>query len=271
MDALLTWLLTTFEFFASGLGILLIGAVAVAMLLTWEWHILLLGVWVIQLGVTVLVTQVHGVDREWVQVQLLVMTIGVAMLFLSARQVRFALPYQRPGSWLVRSVAVALLVLCWRLFHVELALPVVAPSLAQLFLWLSVCAMIMLGLGDAPLSTGVALLLWLIPVQAFLQILLPEFRLFVLIGMIQILSTLACSYLMLTARLPVTVTPSVPTDIAFPTPPPFPPALVRSSSATPERPPDPRLLPNGSRQQPLPTARPEGTRGEPPIVSRNAS
>jgi len=266
---LITWLLTTFNFFASGLGILTLGAVAVVMLLFWDWRLFLSGLWVIQLGVAVLVSRVYGINQEWVQVQILVNTICVAMLCLSAYQIRFALPYQQPGSWLVRTMAITLLLLCWRLFDFELTLPMLAPPLAQLFLWLAVCALIMLGLGDAPLSTGTALLLWFIPVQAFIQILLPEFRLFVLIGMIQILSALASSYLMLTARLPVVATASMPTDIAFPATLPFPLSLPAPATARPA-PPVRQFPPSGQppSAQPL---RPENARGEPPVAPRNAS
>lgn len=269
MESLITWLLTNFTFFASGLGILTIGAVAVLMLFLWEWRSFLVGLCVIQLGVVVLVTYVHQVELKWAQVQILVTTLSAAMLFLSARQIRFALPYQRPGSWFIRLIAVTLLLICWRLFDVDLALPVVAAPLAQLFLWLAVCALITLGLSDAPLSTAVAILLWFMPVQAFIQILLPEFRLFVLIGIVQLLSALACSYLMLAARLPATVTTVRPTDMTFPRAARAPrPAL----SPLPELPkPTPRLLPTGNRQQPVAAMRTDSTRHEPPIAPREAS
>lgn len=261
MDPLFTWLLTTFDFFASGLGIVGIGAVAVAMLLFWDWRLLLLGLGVIQLGVVVLMTKVHQASLEWVQVQVLVITLCVAIFFLSARQIRVALAYQRPGSWFVRVMAVTLLLVCWRLFDFALPLPVIAPPIAQLFLWLSVFALVMLGLGDAPLSTGVALLLWLIPVQGLIQILLPEFRLFVLIGMIQILTALACSYLMLTARQPAVETAAIPTDIAFPTP------MLRALPPPPNRvEPSPRLLPDSDRQQSIVPP----LTGEPPVAPRKA-
>lgn len=269
MESLLTWLLTTFNFFASGLGILIIGALAVAMLLFWEWRLLLIGLCLIQLGVVVLLTKVHQVDQQWAQMQILITILCAAMLLLSARQIRFVLPYQRPGSLLVRLMAVTLLLICWRFFDFEVTLPVLAPVLAQLFLWIALCALIMLGLGDAPLSTGVALLLWFIPVQGFIQVLLPEFRLFVLIGIIQILSALACSYLMLAARRPEMSTVVIPTDVNFPTTGLFPRALP---APPPERPPQsPRLLPSGERQQTLVSARSEAVRREPPVQPREAA
>ena len=268
MESFIAWLLTTFSFFASGLGILTLGAVALVMLLLWEWRLLLLGLWVIQLGVVVLVVKVHQVDLQWAQVQMLVTTLCAAMLFLSARQIRVALAYQRPGSVLVRLMAVTLLLICWRFFDFEVSLPLLAPVLAQLFLWIALCALIMLGLGDAPLSTGIALLLWFIPVQAFIQVLLPEFRLFVLIGMSQLLSALACSYLMLAARQPAMHTAVIPTDVSFPLTTAFPRALP----APPERrQPAPRLLPNGGKPQPLAGPRPETVRRDPPVTPREVA
>jgi hypothetical protein len=267
MDSLFTWLLATFNFFASGMGILAIGGIAIAMILLWEWRLFLLGLCVIQLGVVVLLAKVHHVTLEWVQVQMLTSTLSAAILFLSARQIRFALPYQRPGSGFVHIMAVILLLICWPLFNVQLPLPLLAPPIARLFLWLSVCALIMLGLGDAPLSTGVALLLWLIPVQGFLEVLLPEFRLFVLIGMIQILSALACSYLMLAARQPVVTKRSTETDIAFPASPSRSlPSLGTGRPLQPQR-----LLPSGIRSSLPAPSRSEGEQSEQPLTPRNAS
>lgn len=269
MEALITWLLTNFTFFASGLGILTIGAIAMLMIFFWEWRSSLVALCVIQLGVAVLVTQVHQVEVKWAQVQILVTTLSAAMLMLSARQIRFALPYQRPGSWFMRLVAVMLLIICWRFFDLDLALPAVAPPLAQLFLWLAVCALMMLGLSDAPLSTAIALLLWFMPVQAFIQILLPEFRLFVLIGIVQLLSALACSYLMLSARLPETVTVARPTDMTFPRTTPTPRPAFPPLPELPKVP--PRLLPTGGRQQPVAAVRAESGHREPPVTPREAS
>lgn len=268
MDSFIPWLLTTFAFFASGLGILTMCAVAITMVLLWDWRSFLVGLCVIQLGIVVVVDTIYGVELKWTQVQILVTTLSAAMFFLSARQIRFALAYQRPGSWFVRLLAVTLLLICWRLFDVELPLPAVAGPLAQLFLWLAVCAMVILGLSDAPLSTGVALLLWFMPVQAFIQILLPEFRLFVLIGIVQLLSALACSYLMLAARLPAVVTATLATDPTFP-------PLLTARPALPSLPdlpsPAPRLLPTGGRQQSMAAMRPENNRREPPVAPREAS
>ncbi|MEZ4622813.1 MAG: hypothetical protein R2867_45955 [Caldilineaceae bacterium] len=67
------------------------------------------------------------------------------------------------------------------------------------------------------------MLLWFIPIQAFIQVLLPDQRLFVFIGMAELLIALACSYLLLAYRMPLRRFSTVMTDVSFPaegTPPP---------------------------------------------------
>jgi len=71
--------------------------------------------------------------------------------------------------------------------------------------------------GDDPFFTGVALLLWCIPVQAIVEILLPIPQLFILIDIIEIVVALACSYLMLTARTLNLEENTVVTDLTFAT------------------------------------------------------
>ncbi len=202
LDLFTGWLFTQLDFFASGLGILLIGALALLTVLLWEWRLTLVSLFVIQVGVAILAGKVHGLALQWASVQIMVMALALLMLLLSAQQVRPALQQQRPGSWPVRLSAAVLLLISWQFLEVDLALPMIAPRIAQLFFWLALCGLVLLGLSDTPFFTGIALLLWFMPVQAFIEILLPQHRLFVFIGMIELLVTLACSYLMLAQRLP---------------------------------------------------------------------
>lgn len=203
LDLFTGWLFTQLDFFASGLGILLIGATALLTILLWEWRLTLIGIMVIQVGVAILVSKVHALTLQWASVQLLVTALAVLMLLLSAQQVRPALGQQRPGSWPVRLSAAILLVISWQFLDVDFALPIVAPQIAQLFLWLALCGLVLLGLSDTPFFTGIALLLWFMPIQALIEILLPQYRLFIFIGMLELLVLLACSYLMLAQRLPL--------------------------------------------------------------------
>lgn len=216
IDTLVAQLLANLGFFATGFGLLVIGGTALLTILLWEWRLTLLGLVAVQLGVAVLVTRIHGLPTEWASVQLMVTALAAAMLALSARQVRPALRVQRPGSFVVRLCGIVLLLVGWQFVELDLQLPGLTPQEVSLFSWLVLCAFVMLGFGDSPLYTGVALLLWLIPVQAFIQVLLPDQRLFVLIGIGQIFLALACSYLLLAQRLPALSTNRVLTDMTFP-------------------------------------------------------
>ncbi len=213
---LITPLLPHLSFFATGLGLLSIGGLALLIILFWEWHFTLAGLFVIQLGVAVLATQIHALPPQWGTVQLMVSALAAAMLLLSARQVRQAHPQQRPGSFVIRFSAVTLLAVSWQFVDFDIALPLLTVPETDLFLWLILCAFVMLGLSDSPLYTAVALLLWLIPVQVFIQLILPEQRLFVFIGIAELLVALSCSYLLLAQRLPERTAHNVLTDITFP-------------------------------------------------------
>ncbi|MEZ4864359.1 MAG: hypothetical protein R3C14_23805 [Caldilineaceae bacterium] len=263
MESLFTWLLTTFNVFASGIGIIVIGATALLIILWWGWRLFLLGLITIQTGIVVLVAKNYGLSAEWAMVQMLVTTLAALMLLLSAQQVKGALTAQRPGALLVRLMAVGLLLMSWQLFDLELPLPLLSPQIAQLFLWLGLCSMVLLGLSDAPFYTGIALLLWFMPVQAFIQILLPEHRLFILIGMVQILVALSCSYLTLTDRVPVIRRAVAMTDSTYPVAANAPRPLL--PGPTQSLPPQDTLRPQPTQRPPRPT--PDRT-GEHPLLAR---
>jgi hypothetical protein len=104
----------------------------------------------------------------------------------------------------------------WGLAEVNLPLPLVAPPLADLFVWLTLCVLVMLGLSDNPLFATVALLMWLIPVQVVAAIIVNSPALVALIGMLTLLLALAGSYLMLVEQVSVEQSRPVVTDITFP-------------------------------------------------------
>ena len=217
MEALLTSLFLKLNFFATGLGLLLIGALAMSIILFWSWRWALLSLLAVQTGVAVLVMQVHGAAQDWAALQIGVMALCLLLLALSAQQVQATFALRRPGSWLLRGLTLLLLLASWRVFNLKLAIPAISPQIMPLFLWLGVCTLILLSLGDDPFFIAIALLLWCVPVQAMVEILLPAPQLFMLINIIEIVMTLACSYLMLTARAPSFVEQTVVTDLSFPT------------------------------------------------------
>jgi hypothetical protein len=77
--------------------------------------------------------------------------------------------------------------------------------------------LILMGLSDDPLFTGVAMLLWCVPAQAVVWVLLGIPALIALIGIAELAVALACSYLVLSAQQPAENKQAVLTDIAFPT------------------------------------------------------
>lgn len=214
MEALLALLFWKLSFFASGLGLIVIGAVATSIILFWEWRWAFISLLVVQTGVCILVMNVHGAPQDWAALQIIVMALCVLLLALSAQQIYPAMSKRRPGSWLLRGMALLLLLASWQIFNLKLALPLISPKILPLFLWLGLCTLVLLSLSDDAFFTGIALLLWCIPVQAMIEILLPMPQLFILVNILEIMLALACSYLVLTGRAPVPEE-QVTTDLTF--------------------------------------------------------
>ncbi len=259
IDLLFERFLAQFDFFATGLGLLLIAGVATTIFLLWEWRSALAALLVIQLGVVVLMVNVHLLSTGWAWVQLVIMALCTLILGLSASQMRSRQATRPPGPILLRFLVLILLLASLRVFDLHLSLPLLNPSVVRLFLWLGLCALTTLALSDSPFSTGVALLLWCVPIHAIIELIVPGHSLFVLIGMMQIVITLACSYLLLIDITPLTETRAVATDLAFPDA-----RLARPALPGPER----RLLPDRTSTN-LPVS-PASTSTDTPIVARGS-
>jgi hypothetical protein len=223
MEELTSALLARLDFFTSGLGVLSLGTLAALILLLWDWRLALASLLVIQVGVAALAVRIEGLPVAWAGVQLGVITLCVLLLGLSAYQVPTRQILRPPGGWLLRLLVLVLLLVSWRAFDLNVTVPLLAPAVGRLFVWLALCALLLLSLGDSPLYTGLALLLWCIPVQAIVEVFVPGHNLFVLIGMAEIALALTCSYLLLVAAAPVPQPAVVLTDIAFPAPSTHPP------------------------------------------------
>lgn len=228
--------------------------------LLWEWRSALVALIVLQVGVAALMVKVHGLTVEWAAVQIMVILLCTLLLSLSAWRMRDGQAAHSPGPWLLRLMVLALLLASWRVFDLHISLPMLNPPIVRLFVWLALCALTTLALGDSPFFTGVALLLWCVPIQAVVELLLPGHNLFVIIGMVEITVTLACSYLLLIDLTPKLEPVSVVTDSTFverPTPLPALPG--------PERP----LLPERSSARPQPL-RPNSAAPDSPAVVRGS-
>lgn len=215
MERLFEPLLTQLPFFATGLGVIALGAVAVGMLLMWGWRSALFGLVLIQIGVASLMVQVHRLSLQWGGVQILTTLLCVSLLGLSARQMRSRQAARPPGSWLLRLLVVVMLLASWRVFDIHLAIPLLNPSVERLFLWLSLCALTFLALSDSPFFVAISLLSWSIVMQAVVELLAPGTGLYAIIGMAQIVVALACSYLLLIDLAPAPKPKPIPTDMTF--------------------------------------------------------
>jgi hypothetical protein len=204
------------DFFATGAGLLIIGASAALIVLAWDWRVSLVGLFLIQVGIAALGVALHSVSAQWAALQIIVMLLCLLILALSAQQVHEARALHQAGNWLVRFMALVLLVLAWRVIDVMVPLPELGSSTTALVGWLVLCTLLILGLSDSPFFTAVAFLLWMIPAQTLLAVLIPSSNLFAVIGGVELLIALACSYLILLDRAPGLDRKFVVTDIVFP-------------------------------------------------------
>ena len=171
-------LFSSLSFIASGGGILFVGALAAAIVLFWDWRVALICLFLVQLSLAALMTRVHGAPVQWGMVQTLVIGLCCIMLALSAMQVRLSQGGRQSGNWLFRGLILALLIAGWRILDVQVSLPLVNPQLTQLLSWLALIA---------------------------------------LLGLVEIVLGLTCSYLILAERLARSTTRPILTDVVFPT------------------------------------------------------
>jgi hypothetical protein len=204
------------DFFATGSGLLVTAAGAAFIVLLWEWRTALVGLFVVQLGVATLGVERYGVEAQWAALELVIMLLMLAMLAMSIVQTEQPRSLHQAGNWLVRLLALVLMILAWRVIELNIPVPVFGPSAVSLFGWLALCALLILGLGDNPFFSAIGLLLWLTSAQTLLAVLIPSANLFALIGGIQVLVALACSYLILLDHAPDPNRTLVLTDIVFP-------------------------------------------------------
>jgi hypothetical protein len=209
-------LLNFLTFFSTSFGLMVVGMVAAAMILFWEWRLALAGLFVVQVGVATVAVQVEKVPAEWAGVMTAVTALTCLILALSAQQVPKPVSLRQSGSFLLRAMVLVLIFLAWRAMSGSIRIPELVPQITALFVWLGLCVLVMLALSDNPLFYAVALLLWCVPAQAVAGVLLGIPALIALIGMIELVIALACSYLVLTDQLPVVEQRPVLTDITFP-------------------------------------------------------
>ena len=205
------------RFFDSSSGTLVIGLVAAIMIVIWDWRASLLGLIVIQLGIATLAVTRQGMEPQWAFIQTLVILLCALSISMSAAQSRPGGSFRQSGNWVLRILVLMLLVVCWRLFDFEFPIPLVDPDLNVLIVWLAVCALLMMSLSDNALFTGTALLLWMVSTQVAVIVLWPIPSLIIVLGGLELLLALGCSYLLLIENFTGAQKAVVMTDISFPT------------------------------------------------------
>jgi hypothetical protein len=190
------------SFFTTGQGVLLLGLMAAAVVLLWDWRVALGALFVIQLGVAALVVGIEGVPAQTMVVQVLVIGLCCLMLATSGVQVHLARSGRQSGGWFFRLLVLSLLAIALESLEFRFILPEIAPAITRIFGWIALIALLMLSLGDNPLFTSVALLIWSVLGQAIAAIYVPIPEIAVAIGLVELALGLACSYLVVAEGLP---------------------------------------------------------------------
>lgn len=204
------------NFFGGTTGFVLITAMTALIIVLWEWRLALLGLFGVQVGVAAAAVSVGQLPSEWAGVMVLVTGLACLILALSAQQMTRTTTLYQAGTWQLRGLLLVLLYVAWSLADLVVPVPEVAPQLVDLFIWLTLCMLMILGLSDNPLFASVALLIWLIPVQVITVVIVNSPALVALIGMLSLLLALAGSYLILVEQVSAEQSAPVVTDISFP-------------------------------------------------------
>lgn len=196
----------------------ILGLAAGIPVVLWDWRIALPGILFVQLGTSILVGTVYGLPAPWPAVHLAVQFLACLILLLSILQTS-NVQVRNSGEFSSRLFRLLILgiaaLMVWRATE-GIELPRLEDATKLLFIWFAAVALITLGMTETALFGGIGLLLWLIPVQAFLSVLFPLPAVIVLLGILQILVALACSFLLLAEDDALTLieVPSTDPDLA---------------------------------------------------------
>lgn len=197
---------------------IILGVIAGIPVVLWDWRIALPGLLVIQLGTSILIGTVYGLPAPWPTVHLGVQFLACLILLLSILQTS-NVQVRSTGEFSSRLFRLLVLgiaaLMVWRATE-GFELPRLEDATKVLFIWFAAVALITLGMTETALFGSIGLLLWLIPVQAFLSVLFPLPAVIVLLGILQIIVALACSFLLLAEDDALTLieVPSTDPDVA---------------------------------------------------------
>jgi len=205
-----------------------LGLAACLPVVLWDWRVALPGILIVQLGTSALVGTVYGLPAPWPAVHFGVQVLACLILLLSILQTSHV-QVRNTGEFSSRLFRLLVLGIDALLFCAAsegIELPLLETATKILFIWFAAVALITLGVTETALFGGVGLLLWLIPIQALLSVLFPLPSVIVLLGILQILVALACSFLLLAEDDALTLieVPSTDSELA--------PGLYRRHSIT---------------------------------------
>ena len=177
----------------------ILGLAASLPVILWDWRFALPGLLIVQLGTSGLIGAVYGLPAPWPAVHLSVLFVACLILLLSILQTSNVQVHHSGefSSRLFRLLVLGIASLMVWMASDGIELPLLSDASKMLFLWLAAVALLTLGMTETVLFGGIGLMLWLIPVQAFLSVLFPLPAVIVLLGILQLLVALACSYLIL--------------------------------------------------------------------------
>lgn len=210
------WFFQLFGILSSNVGILLTGSIAALLILLWDWRFALIGVSVIQLSAATSAVLLHGVPAEWAFIQTVVIGLVCLMLGLSARAHALRPSVRQTGTWVSRGLLLAMFVAGAWFMNIQIALPGMDPLVMEMFVWLILAGVMLLGLSDHPLYNAAGLLLWLIPIQVIVAVLTPIPVIVAFVGLLILLLGLAVSYLVFVEHMPTETGKLILTDLAFP-------------------------------------------------------
>ena len=183
--------------FATGVGILLLGALTGALFVLWDWRVALLGAVFVNLGAASILVLVHGVPGLVAAGQMLAVTLAAAMLFSAGLWHANSKALHQAGNWPLRLMALIFVIIAWWFLDPGYTLPYFSQPETDFMLWIGMCALVMWGFSGSALMAGAALLLWSTPMYALASVLLPGSGLPAVVGIADLILALACSYLVL--------------------------------------------------------------------------
>lgn len=204
------------SFFATPAGMTATALLAAGLVIVWEWRLALIGLVALQIAVATVVVQRHDMPAQWALVQVAVVGLGCIILALSQNRVLSSRSLRQSGTWVLRLLVVGLAYYGLRLVGANWVLPQLDAETTKMLAWLALTAALILAFGENPLYVGVGLLLWCVVVQAVIGPLLGIPALVAIIGIVELLLALACSYLILAEEAPETSVRQVITDVSFP-------------------------------------------------------